>query len=85
MDMRCSVYLRPPQERQAYIDEKIAGLLTYYQVADEDKERFLAEPIIKCLANALNAVNMSIQEIVSYLGEGFARDRTWEGKGGGDE
>jgi len=84
MDMRCSVYLCPSKERQSYIDGKIAELIIYFQVTDESKERFLAEPKIRKVKKALKSVNMSMEEIVIYLGESFYCDRAWEREGDDD-
>ena len=81
MDMRCSVYLRPPLERQIYIDTMMTSLIKYYRVKDENKERFLAEPKIRKVKKALKSINMSMDDIVSYLGEGFYCDGAREREG----
>ena len=81
MDMRCSVYLRPSPERQLYIDGKIAELVFYFRVADENIERFLAEPKIRQIEKALKSVNMSAKDIAAFLGDDFYRDRAWERDG----
>ena len=84
MDMRCSVYLCPSPERQAYIDLKISELIFFFRVADEDKERFLAQKKIRELVKALKSINMSAKDIATYLGNDFYRKRAWEREGDGD-
>ena len=80
MDMRCSVYLRPPAERQAYIDAQLESILAYFRVTDEDKVGFLAQPEIREMAKILKAADIHLDDILGYLGESFIEKWT-----GGDE
>ena len=76
MYMRCSVYLRTSPERQEYIDAKLAAILAYFRVSDEDKGRFLALPGIREMEKILRSVTMPLGDILDYLGEGFVQE--WE-------
>ena len=80
MEMRCSVYLRPTAERQAYIDAQLDSILVYFRVADKDKTSFLAQPEIREMAKILRAANIHLDDALDYLGESFIEKWT-----GGDE
>jgi hypothetical protein len=81
MDMRCSVCLRPLPERQEYIDNRIADMLAFYHVAYEDQGRFLSRPEVRQIKEALRSVDLSIKDIISYLGNSFSEGRVWERRG----
>ena len=74
MDMRCSVHLRTPPERQAYIDEMLAAIATYFEVSEGGMVRFLTHPKIREVKKILRSVTMQTRDIISYLGEGFMQE-----------
>ena len=79
MDMRCSVYLRPPAERQAYIDAQLESILAYFRVKDEDRAGFLAQPEIREMAKILRAADIHLDDALDYLGKSFIEK--WTGGG----
>ena len=75
MVMHCSAYLRPAEElRSFFIERRIEELAIHYSVAFRDRDRFLKDPEIENVRFILKYVNMTVNEIVAYLGEDFERE-----------
>jgi hypothetical protein len=69
MNMNCYNY--PKEERAVYVSDKQGDLIGYFHVADEDVKRFLSEERVQAVSKILQKRDLSIDEMLDYLGVPF--------------